>query len=143
MIRRPPRSTLFPYTTLFRSSRKQTEKEITERVNQIIDEGGTMIDVGAYSTRPGAKEVSTEEEMRRMRFALEIIRRQSPKAIVSIDTFRPEVAKMAVEEFDADIINDVSEGSKEMFTTIAKLGVPYILMSVKPTLEEMTTAFKS
>src|SRR3712207_7600605 len=71
MIRRPPRSTLFPYTTLFRSSRKQTEKEITERVNQIIDEGGTMIDVGAYSTRPGAKEVSTEEEMRRMRFALE------------------------------------------------------------------------
>lgn len=129
--------------SFFEGSRKQTEKEIAERVHQIIDEGGTMIDVGAYSTRPGAQEVSTEEEMRRMRFALETIRRESPKGILSIDTFRPEVARMAVEEFSADIINDVSEGSKEMFSTIAQLCVPYILMSVKPTLKEMISSFRS
>ena len=89
-------------------SRKQSEQEIAERTNQIIAEGGTIIDVGAFSTRPGAAEVSEEEELRRMRYGLEIVRREQPAAVLSIDTFRPSVARMAVEEFGAAIINDVS-----------------------------------
>lgn len=96
--------------SFFAGSRKQTEKEIADRANQIIDEGGGIIDVGAFSTRPGAQEVSTEEEMRRLRYALPIVRREQPDAIVSVDTYRPDVARMVVEEFGADIINDVSEG---------------------------------
>lgn len=96
--------------SFFAGSRKQTEKEIADRANQIIGEGGGIIDVGAFSTRPGAQEVSTEEEMRRLRYALPIVRREQPDAIVSVDTYRPDVARMVVEEFGADIINDVSEG---------------------------------
>ena len=84
--------------SFYAGSRKQTECEIAERANQIIGEGGTMIDVGAFSTRPGAPEVSEEEEMVRLRFGLEIVRREQPNAVVSVDTFRPKVAQMAVEE---------------------------------------------
>ena len=140
--------------SFYAGSRKQTECEIAERANQIIGEGGTMIDVGAFSTRPGAPEVSEEEEMVRLRFGLEIVRREQPNAVVSVDTF------MAVEEYGVDIINDVSEGGltgvvdrpleeelqakdgiPPIFAMVAKLGVPYILMSVKPTVEEMIVAF--
>lgn len=143
--------------SFFAGSRKQTEREIAERADNIIKEGGSMIDVGAFSTRPGANEVSEEEEMRRLRDALAIVRKQQPDAIVSVDTFRPDVARMVVEEFGADIINDVSEGGitgivdtplqgndseiPEIFQMVAQLKVPYILMSVKPTLEEMIPAF--
>lgn len=143
--------------SFYSGSRKQTEKEIAERANQIIQEGGTMIDVGAFSTRPGAPQVSDEEEMKRLRFGLEIVRREQPDAIVSVDTFRPDVAQMSVEEFGADIINDVSEGGitgvvntpleqeggdyPAIFRMVARLRVPYILMSVKPTLSEMMIAF--
>lgn len=143
--------------SFFAGSRKQTEREIAERADNIIKEGGSMIDVGAFSTRPGANEVSEEEEMRRLRDALAIVRKQQPDAIVSVDTFRPDVARMVVEEFGADIINDVSEGGitgivdtplqgndseiPEIFQMVARLKVPYILMSVKPTLEEMIPAF--
>lgn len=143
--------------SFFAGSRKQTEKEIAERANKIIEEGGSMIDVGAFSTRPGAAEVSQEEEMARLRNALAIIRREQPGAILSIDTFRPDVAKMCVEEYGADIINDVSEGGitgvvntpleKEegeypaIFRMVAELGVPYILMSVKPDAAAMMKAF--
>lgn len=145
--------------SFFDGSRKQTELEIAERANAIVREGGSMIDVGAFSTRPGAQEVSEAEEMRRLRFALEIVRREQPDAILSIDTFRPEVARMTVEEFGADIINDVSEGGitgivdtplgeeckgeiPEIFKMVAHLKVPYILMSVQPTLSQMIPAFR-
>ena len=116
-----------------------------------------MIDVGAFSTRPGASEVSQEEEMSRLRFALAIVRREQADAIVSVDTFRPDVARMVVEEYGADIINDVSEGgitgivdtplegsneaTPEIFQMVARLKVPYILMSVKSSLDEMIPAF--
>jgi dihydropteroate synthase len=129
--------------SFFAGSRKQTEKEISERADQILTEGGSIIDIGAYSTRPGAAEVSTEEEIIRMRRGLEIVRREHPDAIVSVDTFRSEVAKMSVEEFGADIINDVSEGEIDtsIFQTVAELNVPYILMSTKPNLHDMLIAF--
>lgn len=140
--------------SFYSGSRKQTEAEIADRANQIIAEGGRIIDVGAFSTRPGgADEVSLEEETERLKRALEIVRREQPDAIVSVDTYRPLVARRCVEEFGADIINDVSEGGKtgivgkeiheegDMFETVAQLGVPYILMSVQPTLAKMMQNF--
>ena len=153
--------------SFFVGSRKQTESEIAERANLIVAEGGSMIDVGAFSTRPGASQVSSEEEMSRMRMALPIVRREQPDAIISVDTFRPEVARMVVEEFGADIINDVSEGDVRgaygattcqdshqglvaeegkvpaIFQEVARLGVPYILMSTHSTLRESLMAFSS
>ena len=143
--------------SFYAGSRKQTEKEIAERCNQIISDGGTMIDIGAFSTRPRAPEVSEAEEMERLRHGLEIVRRQQPNAVLSVDTFRPDVARMAVEEYGVAIINDVSEGGltgvvntpleqeegpyPAIFRMVARLGVPYILMSVKPTVEDMLMAF--
>lgn len=142
--------------SFFAGSRVQTEESIARRANQIIEEGGTMIDVGGFSTRPGGVEVPEEEEMRRLRFALPIVRREQPEAILSVDTYRPNVAQMVVEEMGADIINDVSEGGitgvvdtpleqttdeyPAIFRTVAALGVPYILMSVKPTIHDMLLA---
>ena len=96
--------------SFFSGSRKQTEAEIADRANQIIAEGGRIIDVGAFSTRPGADEVSVEEETARLKRALAIVRREQPDAVVSVDTYRPLVARQCIEEFGADIINDVSEG---------------------------------
>ena len=134
-------------------SRKQTEHDIAERANQIIQEGGTMIDVGAFSTRPGAKEVSEEEEMARLKAALQVVRREQPDAVVSVDTYRPNVARHSIEDWGADIINDVSEGgltgivntpiheAENMFDIIGQLKVPYILMSVKSNLHDMMISF--
>ncbi len=134
-------------------SRKQTEHDIAERANQIIQEGGTMIDVGAFSTRPGAKEVSEEEEMARLKAALQVVRREQPDAVVSVDTYRPNVARHCIEGWGADIINDVSEGgvtgivntpiheAENMFDIIGQLKVPYILMSVKSNLHDMMISF--
>lgn len=128
--------------SFYSGSRKQTEREIAERTQQILAEGGTMIDVGGCSTSPGSAPVDEEEESRRLRFALEIVRREAPDTIVSIDTFRPDVARMTVEEFGADIINDVSEGADpEMFRMVARLKVPYILMSIAPTIRDMMLRF--
>ena len=135
--------------SFFSGSRKQTEREIAERAQQIVAEGGRMIDVGAFSTRPGADEVPIDEELRRLQTALQIVRREVPDAVVSVDTYRPLVARRCVEEWGADIVNDVSEGGRtgivgvaiheeeSMFATVAQLGVPYILMSVQPTVESM------
>lgn len=142
--------------SFYEGSRQQTEADIARRADQIVEEGGTMIDVGAFSTRPDAIFVSEEEEMERLRTGLRIVRRCQPQAIVSVDTFRPTVARMAVEEYGADIINDVSEGGvtgiagkrltdnggngtsevPAMFEMVARLGVPYVLMSVQPTLAD-------
>lgn len=143
--------------SFYAGSRKQTEEEIAVRCNQIVAEGGTIIDVGAFSTRPGAAEVPEAEEMERLRFGLDIVRRELPYSVISVDTYRPDVARMAVEEFGADIINDVSEGGKAgiantrqsqtddgypaIFRMVAKLRVPYILMSVQPTVRQMLLAF--
>lgn len=128
--------------SFFADSRKQTESEIYHRVNDIIEQGASIIDVGACSTRPGGAVVDEEEEMRRLAFALPIVRKAQPNAILSIDTFRASVARRTVEEFGADIINDVEEGKDpDMFGTVAALGVPYILMSVAPNLEEMLINF--
>ena len=134
-------------------SRKQTEHDIAERANQIIQEGGTMIDVGAFSTRPGAKEGREEEEMARLKAALQVVRREQPDAVVSVDTYRPNVARHCIEDWGADIINDVSEGgvtgivntpiheAENMFDIIGQLKVPYILMSVKSNLHDMMISF--
>lgn len=165
--------------SFYSGSRKQTEMEIAQRANQIIEEGGSIIDVGAFSTRPGADEVSEEEEERRLKFALDIVRREQPDAAVSVDTYRPTLARKCIEEWGADIINDVSEAKQgifsdkgldradiindvseggitgitnvpleqrqeeypEMFRVVGELKVPYILMSVQPTLETMMKGF--
>jgi len=127
--------------SFYAGSRMQSEQEVAERANQIVSEGAKIIDVGACSTRPGAEVVSEKEEMERLRFGLDIVRRELPYSVVSVDTFRPDVARMAVEEFGVDIINDVSEGSSAMFRMVARLRVPYILMSVQPTLREMLLSF--
>lgn len=139
--------------SLYSGSRKQTEREIADRANQIMDEGGTFIDVGAFSTRPGAVEVSEEEETERLKRAIAIVRREQPDAPISVDTYRPLVARRCIEEFGADIINDVSEGGitgivdtpiheqGDMFKTVGELKVPYILMSVKSNMHDMLKAF--
>ena len=127
--------------SFYAGSRTQTEQEIAERANRIVADGATMIDVGAYSTRPGGSEVSEAEEMERLRFGLDVVRRELPYSVVSVDTFRPDVARMAVEEFGADIINDVSGGDTDMFRMVSRLRVPYILMSVDPTIREMLLSF--
>lgn len=151
--------------SFYAGSRMQTEQAIATRANEIISQRGTMIDIGAFSTRPGADEVSEEEEMARLRTALSIVRHEHPDAILSVDTFRPDVARMAVEEYGAGIINDVSEGGvtgvvntplaeddggigrkddeviPPIFQMVARLGVAYILMSVQPTLEATIMAF--
>ena len=119
--------------SFYEASRKNTEEDIRQRVEQIVAEGGTMIDVGAYSSRSGAEDVSAEEEMRRLRMGMSIVRAVAPEIPVSIDTFRADVARMAVEELGADIVNDISGGELDgrMFETVAKLGVPYILMHMR------------
>ena len=139
--------------SFYSGSRKQTELEIAARANQIVEEGGAFIDVGAFSTRPGATEVDEAEEARRLKWALDIVRREQPDVPLSVDTYRPSVARRCIEEWGADIINDVSEGgltgivntpiheSGSMFELVGELKVPYILMSVKPTLREMLVAF--
>lgn len=119
--------------SFYADSRKQTEKDIICRVHQILEEGGTFIDMGAYSSRPDAEDVSPEEEMRRLRQGLEIVQRECPEALVSVDTFRADVARMCVEEYGAALVNDISAGDLDahMFPTIAQLKVPYILMHMQ------------
>lgn len=122
--------------SFYAASRSQTEVELVRRARQIIDEGGDIIDVGACSTRPDSTPATEAEEMERLRLALGILHREMPDAVISVDTFRPAVARMAVEEYGADIINDVGapshSGDEEggsMFRMVARIGVPYIYMS--------------
>jgi dihydropteroate synthase len=140
--------------SFYAASRQQTEHDIANRTQQILTEGASIIDVGACSTRPGSKAVSEAEEMARLRTALAIVRREAPEAVVSVDTFRPDVARMVVEEFGADIINDVggsvdtppSTGiatphsqseNTQMFRMVSRLGVPYIYMSWKSNVRDI------
>ena len=128
--------------SFYSASRMETEEAIRKRVRQILDEGGTMIDVGAYSSRPGADDVSEEEEMARLRRGMKVVRDEAPDVAVSVDTFRSNVAQMAVEELGADIVNDISGGEldEKMFQTVARMGVPYILMHMKGTPQTMQQA---
>ena len=126
--------------SFFERSRVQTEHEIIIRARKLVSEGAAIVDIGACSTRPGSEPTSEAEEMRRLRLALDTIRREMPQVVVSIDTFRPNVARMAVEEYGADIINDVYP-TAEMFRMVSRLRVPYILMSSKPTLREILLEF--
>ena len=125
--------------SFYAGSRMETEEAVRRRVQQIVDEGGSMIDIGAYSSRPGAEDVSAEEEMARLRRGMKALREVAPEVPVSVDTFRADVAKMCIEELGVDIINDISGGEldKDMFPTVAKLGVPYILMHMKGTPQTM------
>ena len=115
--------------SFLQESRRQTEEEIAARVRQIVDEGGDMIDIGAYSSRPGAAGVPVAEEMERLRKGLHILRREVPDAIVSVDTFRADVAQMCISEFGVSMINDISGGDldERMFETISRARIPYII----------------
>ncbi len=119
--------------SFFEGSRYQTEGKILHRAEEIIRQGGQIIDIGGYSTRPGAKEVTEAEELKRVTFAMDIIQKKFPGIPVSIDTFRAKVAKITVCDFGAAIINDISGGEldEKMFETVAALKVPYILMHMK------------
>ena len=121
--------------SFFSSSRYMSEEGILQRVEEILDDGADILDVGACSTRPGIELVSEEEELLRLRLSLHLIRKRWPGIAVSVDTFRSNIARVVVSEFGVDIINDVSGGEMdpEMFTTVAELKVPYILMHMKGT----------
>ena len=125
--------------SFYAGSRMQTEAEITARAQQILDEGAGIIDIGAYSSRPNAENVSPHEEMERLRMGLEILRKTQPGAVISVDTFRADVARMCVEEYGVAIINDIAAGEMDadMFRTVAELNVPYIMMHMQGTPQNM------
>lgn len=127
--------------SFYSDSRAQTEYDIAVRARDLVNQGAAIIDVGACSTRPGSEPANEAEEMQRLRLALSTIRRELPQVVVSIDTFRPNVARMTVEEYGADIINDVSSGNEDMFRLVAKMGVPYVLTSVDATIHDMLLTF--
>ena len=128
-------------------SRQQTEHDVAMRTEEILSQGGSIIDVGACSTRPDSEPVSEAEEAERLRWALAVVRREAPQTIVSVDTFRPQIARMAVEEFGADIINDVgapanskqpiANSQENMFRMVSRLRVPYIFMSRKSSIRDI------
>lgn len=128
--------------SFYAESRTSNEEHIAARVQQLMDDGADMIDIGGYSSRSGADDVSPEEEMNRLRRGLRVVRRLYPEVPVSVDTFRADVARMCVEEEGADIINDISGGmmDRQMFRTVARLGVPYILMHMQGTPDTMQQA---
>ncbi len=125
--------------SFYAESRKQTEQDIRIWTRQIIEEGGSIIDVGAYSSRYKAEHITPDEEMRRLRNGLQIINSEYPDAIISVDTFRADVARMCVEEYGVAIINDIAAGEMDenMFQMIARLKVPYIMMHMQGTPQNM------
>jgi len=128
--------------SFFEGSRAQTDVQVAERVRQLLTEGADMLDVGAYSSRAGADDLPVEEEMRRLREGLSALRKEAPDAIVSVDTFRADVAKMCIEEYGVSIINDIAGGELDsnMFATIARAHVPYIIMHMQGTPQNMQQA---
>ena len=125
--------------SFYKGSRKQSEKEVVERVQQIIDQGGTIIDIGGQSTAPTSTMQTAKEELDRITPALSLIQREFPDAILSIDTFYAEVAKTVVEKYGVAMVNDISGGQidEKMFATVAELKVPYILMHMRGTPQTM------
>lgn len=126
--------------SFFAGSRKQSEEEIIARVEEILSQGGTIIDIGAQSTRPSSTLLSAKEEIERLKFALSVINREFPDVILSVDTFYGDVARFCVEEHGVGIINDISGGEMDpnMFDVVAKLNVPYVLMHMRGTPQNMT-----
>lgn len=135
--------------SFFADSRQQTDDAVARRVEQVLAEGAAIVDVGACSTRPGGQPVSEDEEWKRLSMALTTVRRVAPESVVSIDTYRPQVARRAAEEYGADIINDVggpltgdpTERSDDMLRMVARLRVPYIYMSRKATVRDILLDF--
>lgn len=139
--------------SFYAGSRKQTERQIVERAEEILAQGGSIIDIGGFSTRPGAQVVSEDEECRRLKWSVGLVRQSFPDAVISVDTYRPRIARQCIADWGADIINDVSEGGitgivdtpiheeERMFDVVGQLQCPYILMSVKPNAHDMMIAF--
>lgn len=125
--------------SFYADSRATHETEIASRVEQIISEGANIIDIGAYSSRPGAETIPADEEYRRLELGMKILRSIDSRILVSVDTFRADVARRCVNNWGVDIINDISGGNldAEMFDTVASLGVPYILMHMRGTPSTM------
>lgn len=125
--------------SFYAGSRKETEAAIVDRIETILDEGASMIDVGGYSSRPDAAEVSDTEEMQRLETALRQLQQHYPHVVVSVDTFRSSIARRCVEEYGVAMINDISGGEqdKQMFETVAQLRVPYIMMHMRGTPQTM------
>jgi dihydropteroate synthase len=128
--------------SFYAGSRAMSDEDIARRARTLVGEGAAIIDIGGCSTRPGGAIATEAEEADRVRRGLEIVKATVPDAIISIDTFRASVARMAIKEFGADIINDVSGGEDpQMFSLTASTGTPYILMSQQATLHDMLLEF--
>lgn len=125
--------------SFYAGSRKQTEAAIIDRIETILREGASIIDVGGYSSRPDAAEVSETEEMQRLEMALQPLLQHYPDVVVSVDTFRSSVARQCVEKYGVAMINDISGGEldEQMFDTVAQLRVPYIMMHMRGTPQTM------
>lgn len=125
--------------SFYAQSRSTTECDIVQRINTMISQGVDLIDIGAYSSRPGAKDVSPDEECRRLEMGMRILRDIDPSILVSVDTFRATVAREAVTNMGVNIINDISGGDldSKMFETVADLNVPYIVMHMRGTPSNM------
>ena len=125
--------------SFFADSRKQDEAAIDVRIQQILSEGGDLIDLGGYSSRPDAAEVTPAEEMRRLEVALSLLQRHYPQVPVSVDTFRADIARRCAEEYGVAMINDISGGEldAQMFSTVADLHIPYIMMHMRGTPQTM------
>jgi dihydropteroate synthase len=128
--------------SFYKNSRMLTAEQISQKVIQMLAEGADFLDVGAYSSRPGAVDLPIEEEKRRLSEGLAILRKEAPKTIVSIDTFRADVAKMCIEEFGVAMVNDISGGEldSKMFSTISCARIPYIIMHMQGTPQNMQQA---
>lgn len=129
----------FTPDSFYKSSQITSIESLLENVDKAIRDGATIIDVGAYSSRPSAEPLAVEDEKRRLEIALGAIRKQFPNIIISLDTFRADVAKWAADEYGIEIINDISGGDMDenMFETVAKLQVPYIMMHMRGTPQTM------
>ena len=127
--------------SFFSDSRCDSEQKIANRIHQIINEGADISDIGGYSSRPFATDISSHEEYERLAIGLSIIRSEAPNTIISVDTFRADVARKCVENFGVEIINDISGGNldKNMFDTIAEINVPYIIMQMRGNTQTMTS----
>ena len=125
--------------SFYDESRVQTDTEIATRAALLVAEGADFIDVGVYSTRPGSDDVSEDDELKRLKRALPIVRQTAPKVILSVDTFRASVARQAVTELGADMINDASGGNLDagMHDMVAELHVPYVLTHMRGTPADM------
>ncbi len=125
--------------SFYDGGRYQRNDHILKRVEELVSEGATFIDIGAYSSRPGAQHLTEKEEYNRLKPVVTRIRKKFPETILSVDTFRAGIAREMVREYGVDMINDISAGSMdgEMFDTVAELHVPYIIMHMKGTPANM------